>query len=40
MTYNIIVNGMKGNIQASNVNYEYDGQSYTGAEFIITLPLA
>ncbi|MCK5111214.1 MAG: cache domain-containing protein [Arcobacteraceae bacterium] len=39
MTYNLIVDGMGGNIEANNVSYEYKGKSYTGAEFIIILPL-
>ncbi|MCK5111215.1 MAG: hybrid sensor histidine kinase/response regulator [Arcobacteraceae bacterium] len=39
MTYNLIVNGMNGNIEAVNITYEYEGKSYTGAEFVITLPL-
>ncbi|MCK5110042.1 MAG: PAS domain-containing sensor histidine kinase [Arcobacteraceae bacterium] len=40
MTYNLIVNGMNGTIEAHNVSYNYDNQKYTGAEFIITLPLS
>ena len=39
MTYNFIVEGMNGTIEANNVHYEYDGTSYAGTEFIITLPL-
>ncbi|MGB3752248.1 MAG: transporter substrate-binding domain-containing protein, partial [Arcobacteraceae bacterium] len=39
MTYNLIVESMKGNIEASNVHYTYDKESYTGAEFTLTLPL-
>jgi len=39
MTYNLIVDGMGGNIEATNVNYRYGDNEYVGAEFIITLPL-
>ena len=39
MTYNLIVDGMNGTIEAHNKNYEYDGKNYTGAEFTIILPL-
>jgi len=38
MTYNMIVDGMHGNLEASTVTYEYNGLSYQGAEFKITLP--
>lgn len=38
MTYNLIVDGMNGTIEASNVIYEYKDNKYTGAEFIISLP--
>jgi len=38
MTYNLIVDGMRGTIEASNVKYKYDGQDYVGAEFTVTLP--
>ena len=40
MSYNIIVNNMKGLIQVENSTYEYDNQQYTGAQFIIKLPLS
>ncbi|MCK5111398.1 MAG: PocR ligand-binding domain-containing protein [Arcobacteraceae bacterium] len=40
MTYRLIVNGMKGAIKAENVSFEYNGKEYTGAEFIITLPIS
>ena len=36
MTYNLIVDGMSGTIEANNLDYEYDGKEYTGAEFTIT----
>ncbi len=39
MCYNLIVNGMNGTINAYNVDFEYEGESYKGAEFKITLPL-
>ena len=39
MTYNLIVDGMGGNIEANNVEFEYDGKDYVGAEFTIKLPL-
>ena len=39
MTYNLIVDGMNGNIEANNVSYKYDDEDYAGAEFIITLPM-
>ena len=37
MTYNLIVDGMGGTIEANNVSYKYDDKEYTGAEFVITL---
>ena len=40
MTYNLIVQGMGGNIEVKNSDYKYKGNSYTGAEFTITLPLS
>ena len=39
MTYNMIVDGMKGSIDASNVSYTYKNKVYKGAEFIIKLPI-
>jgi signal transduction histidine kinase len=38
MTYNLIVNGMKGDIVATNILYEYKGKKYKGASFQISLP--
>lgn len=38
MTYSLIVNGMAGRIEVQNVDYEYDGQNYQGAQFAIILP--
>jgi len=37
MTYNLIVDGMKGTIEATNKTYTYKSEEYMGAEFIITL---
>ena len=38
MTYNLIKDGMNGNIEAKNVKYKYENINYKGAEFKITLP--
>jgi|GEM_PF-2015858 len=40
MTYNIIVEGMSGTIEARNRNYSHNDKDYFGAEFTITLPLS
>ncbi len=37
MTYNLIVDGMKGSIEAYNDTYEYEGKSYSGAIFKIEI---
>jgi len=39
MTYNLIVDGMNGTIEAYNTTYIYNEIEYTGAEFKINLPL-
>ncbi|MEA2017074.1 MAG: ATP-binding protein [Campylobacterota bacterium] len=39
MTYNLIVDGMNGTIEATNVNYEHANKEYIGAEFSISLPV-
>ncbi len=39
MTYNLIVDGMRGTIEANNVEYKYDNKEYVGAEFVISLPI-
>ncbi|MGA1933136.1 ABC transporter substrate-binding protein [Arcobacter sp. YIC-464] len=39
MTYNLIVDGMTGTIEANNVSYKYNEMVYTGAEFTITLSI-
>ncbi len=38
MTYNLIVDGMSGMVEAKNVNYVYNDQDFIGAEFAITIP--
>lgn len=40
MTYALITDAMRGTIQANNVEYLHNDESYLGAEFIITLPLS
>ena len=40
MTYSLIVEGMNGTIKANNVTYKYEGNSYTGAQFTIQLPIS
>ena len=40
MTYNLIVDGMDGNIIVSNEEFEYNNITYYGARFTITLPLS
>jgi c-di-GMP phosphodiesterase len=39
MTYNLITKGMNGTITALNMNYNYNGNFYNGAEFVIILPI-
>ena len=39
MTYNIITKGMDGNIEAINTKYQYNNIKYSGAQFIIKLPM-
>ena len=39
MTYNLIVDGMKGFIKAENENYTYQNANYTGAKFTIRLTI-
>ncbi|MDC0933772.1 HAMP domain-containing sensor histidine kinase, partial [Arcobacteraceae bacterium] len=39
MTYKLIVNEMKGKIEVHNKNFTFNGIDYTGAEFIIILPI-
>lgn len=38
MTYNLIVDGSDGNIQASNIHFKYNEKNYKGTKFTITLP--
>jgi len=40
MTYNLVVDGMKGSLKVVNRNFHYEHKNYTGAEFIITLPIS
>jgi signal transduction histidine kinase len=39
MTYNLIVSGLKGTIDAKTVKFKYQGEMYKGAEFKITLKI-
>ncbi|RLA84473.1 MAG: histidine kinase [Epsilonproteobacteria bacterium] len=39
MTYNLIVDGMGGTIEAENVIYKYNSKEFAGAEFTISLPM-
>ena len=39
MTYNLITEGMHGNIDIETLEYEYKNEIYKGAEFTMTLPL-
>ena len=39
MTYRLITEGLKGNIQVENKTFLYDGIEYKGANFKITIPL-
>ena len=40
MSYNLIVDGMNGTIEANNVEFKYDEKKYVGAEFTIALSLS
>ena len=40
MAYNLIIDGMGGTIEVKNVNFEYNGKNFTGAEFTICLPIS
>ena len=40
MTYNLIVDGMKGSIKVTNTTYTYNNQNFKGALFTITLPVS
>ncbi|MEA3513693.1 MAG: cache domain-containing protein [Campylobacterota bacterium] len=40
MTYNLIVDGMNGTIEAHNVEFGYEDKEYAGAEFIISIPIS
>ena len=39
MAHNLIVKGMKSDIIDSNDEFEYKNKKYTGANFIIILPI-
>jgi signal transduction histidine kinase len=39
MTHQIVVDSMKGLISVENVTFEYENKTFTGAEFVITLPI-
>jgi len=39
MSYNLVVRGMNGTLEVKNIEYEFNQKTYTGAEFIIMLPL-
>ena len=39
MTYNLIVDGMNGTIEATNIEYTYEEEFYKGANFNIIIPL-
>jgi signal transduction histidine kinase len=39
ITYQIIVHNLNGKIEVKNEQFEYKGETYTGANFIITLPI-
>ena len=39
LTYKLIVDNMKGSLDVNNVYYKYEGKEYSGAEFIISLPI-
>ncbi|MDC0932912.1 DUF3365 domain-containing protein [Arcobacteraceae bacterium] len=39
LTYNMIVDGMKGSLDATTLEYRYNNIKYKGANFKITLPL-
>ncbi|WP_072681558.1 DUF3365 domain-containing protein [Arcobacter sp. LA11] len=38
MTHRIVKESLKGEIAAKNITFNYEGENYTGAEFIIKLP--
>ncbi|MEA3554116.1 MAG: ATP-binding protein, partial [Campylobacterota bacterium] len=40
MTYNLIVDGMNGDIKAQNIEYIYKNNKYKGAQFKILLPIS
>ncbi|MEA3288708.1 MAG: PAS domain S-box protein [Campylobacterota bacterium] len=40
MTHDLIINGMGGDIEASNTTYDHNGEKYKGAQFKIMLPFS
>ena len=38
MTYNLVVEGMKGSINAQNKTFSYHDEKFNGTEFSIVLP--
>ena len=38
MSYDLIVNGMNGDIKVENTNFKYQDNIYNGSCFTITLP--
>ncbi|MBI3873893.1 MAG: hypothetical protein HY307_02625 [Arcobacter sp.] len=39
MTYNMITNELQGTLEVKNRTFEYDGEIWNGAEFIIKIPV-
>jgi len=39
MAYNIVVNSFEGNLEVLNKTYNYNDNQYTGANFIISIPM-
>ena len=39
MSYKLIVEGMGGDIKVENENFTFNGKNYSGAKFILTIPL-
>lgn len=39
MSKNIITQSLKGKLFAENISYEYKGNNFNGAKFILMLPI-
>jgi len=39
MTEEIVVKHLNGKLDVNNFTYEYKGKEYTGASFLLTIPL-